>query len=143
MAVSQRFPHSDLAFSTVVVPAVVEKVDTLIKAVRTMRMLSCISKPACVRPSERSDLNLAYKWSRSRGDLNTLSEVFVPFEEPVIRPNESGILPSDVPDRFVSWGSFRLPGKFTISPVDESGLGFRTLGLVVRISSLTCKFACL
>ena len=38
-------------------------------------------------PSERSDLNLAYVWSRSRGDLNTLSDVFVPFEEPVIRPN--------------------------------------------------------
>ena len=40
LAVSQRFAHSDLAFCTVVVPAVVEKVDTLIEAVRTMRMLS-------------------------------------------------------------------------------------------------------
>jgi hypothetical protein len=78
---------------------------------------------ARVRPSERSDLNLAYVWSRSRGDLNTLSEVFVPFEEPVIRPNVSGILPADVPHRFVGWGSLPLPGKFTISPVVDVRTG--------------------
>ena len=81
---------------------------------------------ARVHPSERSDLNLAYVWSRSRGDLNTLSDVFVPFEAPVIRPNRYGIVPSDVPHRFVGWGTFRLRGKFTLSPVADirSGLPY-------------------
>lgn len=78
---------------------------------------------ARLHPSERSDLNLAYVWSRSRGDLNTLSEVFVPFEQPVIRPNAYGVVSSDVPRRFVSWGSFRIPGKFTLSPVADVRTG--------------------
>ena len=74
-------------------------------------------------PSERNDLNVAYVWSRSRGDLNTLSDVFVPFEVPVIRHNVTGVVASDVPHRFVSWGSFRIPAKFTLSPVVDVRTG--------------------
>ncbi len=78
------------------------------------------------RPVERSELNVSYVWSRSRGDLNTLSEFFVPFEQPVIRPNVTGILSSDVPHRVVTWGLFPLPWKLTFSPVVDvhSGLPF-------------------
>jgi hypothetical protein len=66
---------------------------------------------------ERGDLNVSYIWSRSRGDLNTLSDAFMPFEEPVIRPNVTGILPSDAPNRLVTSGIFQLPLKLTVSPV--------------------------
>jgi hypothetical protein len=78
------------------------------------------------RPVERSELNVSYVWSRSRGDLNMLSEFFVPFEQPVIRPNVTGILSSDVPHRVVTWGLFPLPWKLTFSPVVDvhSGLPF-------------------
>ncbi len=78
------------------------------------------------RPVERSELNVSYVWSRARGDLNTLSEFFVPFEQPVIRPNASGVLSSDVPHRVVGWGTFPLPWKLTFSPVVDvhSGLPF-------------------
>src|SRR6266853_2773047 len=37
------------------------------------------------RPSERTNLNVSYVWSRARGDLNALADTFVPFEQPVIR----------------------------------------------------------
>ena len=78
------------------------------------------------RPVERSELNVSYVWSRARGDLNTLSELFVPFEQPVIRPDVSGILSSDVPHRLVTWGLFPLPWKLTFSPVVDihTGLPF-------------------
>lgn len=78
------------------------------------------------RPVERSELNVSYVWSRARGDLNTLSEFFVPFEQPVIRPNVSGVLSSDVPHRVVGWGTFPLPWKLTFSPVVDvhNGLPF-------------------
>jgi hypothetical protein len=69
------------------------------------------------RPVKNADLNVSYIWSRARGDLNTVSSVFLPFEQPVIRPNVSGILPSDVPNRVVSWGVFHLPWSLTVSPV--------------------------
>jgi hypothetical protein len=78
------------------------------------------------RPFEHGDLNVSYIWSRSRGDLNTLADTYMPFEQPVIRPNVSGILPSDVPHRLVTWGFFDLPFKLTLSPVVDirSGLPY-------------------
>jgi hypothetical protein len=76
------------------------------------------------RPSQNADLNVSYIWSRARGDLNTISSVFLPFEQPVIRPNVFGILPSDVPNRVVSWGVFRLPWALTVSPVVDVHTGY-------------------
>jgi len=76
------------------------------------------------RPVKNADLNVSYIWSRARGDLNTVSSVFLPFEQPVIRPNVSGILPSDVPNRVVSWGVFHLPWSLTVSPVVDLHTGF-------------------
>ena len=78
------------------------------------------------RPTERSVLNVSYVRSRARGDLNTLSDVFVPFEQPVIRPDVSGTLSQDVPNRVVGWGIFSLPWNLTVSPVVDvhSGLPY-------------------
>ena len=75
------------------------------------------------QPLRRSDFNLSYIWSRNRGDLNTSSEIFVPFEEPVIRANASSIAPSDVPNRFVAWGTFQMPRKIALSPVFDVHTG--------------------
>lgn len=76
------------------------------------------------RPFQNADLNVSYIWSRARGDLNTVSNVFLPFEQPVIRPNVSGILPSDVPNRVVSWGVFHMPWALTVSPVIDVHTGY-------------------
>jgi hypothetical protein len=78
------------------------------------------------RPSERSEVNVTYIHSHARGDLNTLSDVFVPFEQPVIRPNFTGTFAQDVPHRVVGWGAFPLPWNLTLSPVVDvhSGLPY-------------------
>ena len=78
------------------------------------------------RPTEGSDFNVSYIRSRARGDLNTLSDIFVPFEQPVIRPHISGNLAQDVPNRMVGWGLFALPGNFKVTPVVDvrSGLPY-------------------
>jgi carboxypeptidase family protein len=84
------------------------------------------------RPVERSELNVSYVWSRARGDLNTLSGLFVPFEQPVIQPNVSGVLSSDVPHRLVTWGLLPLPWKLTFSSVVDvhSGLPFSAVDVL-------------
>ena len=76
------------------------------------------------QPVHHADLNVSYIWSRARGDLNTVSTIFLPFEQPVIRPNTSGILPSDVPNRVVSWGVVHLPWSLTVSPIVDVHTGF-------------------
>lgn len=77
-----------------------------------------------LRPSEYADIKFSYVRSLSRGDLNTLSSIYVPFEQPVIRPNFFGTLPTNVPNRFVTWGTFKLPRQMTISPVLDIHDGF-------------------
>ena len=75
------------------------------------------------KPGERSDLNVSYIRSRARGDLNTVSSLFVPFEDPVIRPNTFGNLAQDVPNRVVGWGILSLPWNITLSPVVDVHTG--------------------
>jgi hypothetical protein len=72
---------------------------------------------------EHDQVNASYIWSRTRGDLNNLSAVLIPFEQPVIRPNVYGISPYDIPNRFVSWGIFALPWKMTFSPLADVHTG--------------------
>jgi hypothetical protein len=76
------------------------------------------------QPSKDSDLSISYIWSRSRGDLNTLGDVFLPFEQPVIRPNAYGVRPSDVPNRIVAWGTFHLPFALVFGPVVDVHTGY-------------------
>jgi Carboxypeptidase regulatory-like domain len=73
---------------------------------------------------EHHEVNASYIWSHTRGDLNSLSGVMIPFLQPVIRPNVYGILPSDVPHRVVTWGVFSLPRKFTFSPILDVHSGY-------------------
>jgi len=73
---------------------------------------------------DREQVNGSYVWSETRGDLNGLSNVFIPFAAPVIRPNVYGILPSDVPDRFIAWGILALPWQLTFSPLVDVHSGF-------------------
>jgi hypothetical protein len=84
------------------------------------------------RLGERADMSMSYTWSRGRGDLNPLSDTLVPFQIPVIRPNVTGILSSDVPHRVVASGFFRLPWKMVISPVADvhSGLPFSNVDVL-------------
>jgi hypothetical protein len=71
-----------------------------------------------------TDLNISYVHSLSRGDLNSLADVYVPFEEPVIRRNFFANLPSNIPDRLVAWGRFNIPWKIVASPVMDIHSGF-------------------
>jgi hypothetical protein len=76
------------------------------------------------RPSEHDEVNVSYAWSRARGDLNTLSDTFLPVQAPVIRPNAYGVQPADIPNRVLAWGYVMLPKKFMFSPVADLHTGF-------------------
>jgi hypothetical protein len=77
------------------------------------------------RPGERADLNFTYVWSRARGDLNPLSDMFIPVEAPVIRANAYGISSSDIPHRVIAGGLVHLPWwKLSMSPVVDVHSGF-------------------
>jgi hypothetical protein len=76
------------------------------------------------RLRQSDQVNASYIWSRARGDLNSLSNVMIPFAAPVIRPDVYGVLPSDIPNRMIAWGIFALPWKVTFSPLVDVHSGF-------------------
>jgi hypothetical protein len=83
------------------------------------------SATARYSPNEKMEANVSYSWSRARGDLNTLSDTFIPFQVPVIRQNIYGVQPSDIPHRLLVWGFVHLPfWNLVFSPVADMHSGF-------------------
>jgi hypothetical protein len=62
---------------------------------------------------------LAYTRSRSQGDLNDFSGFLGNYPSPLIRPNVFSNLSADLPNRFLAWGTVRLPWKIQILPFIE------------------------
>jgi hypothetical protein len=69
-------------------------------------------------------LFFSYVRSRSRGDLNDFNNYLGSFPLAVLRPNVSGNLPGDLPNRFVAWGLLQVPHGFRIAPTAEIRNGF-------------------
>ena len=76
------------------------------------------------RDQKGNQLNASYVRSGTIGDLNSLAQLYVPFEDPVIRPDAYASLWSDVPDRMIAWGIFHLPKKVVFAPLIDLHRGF-------------------
>ena len=79
---------------------------------------------ARLRLQERRNIFLAYVHSQARGDLNDFNTYFGNLRRPVIRPNEYGRQPFDVPNRLLFWGDFGLPRDIVLTPVLDWRNGF-------------------
>ena len=66
----------------------------------------------------------SYIRSKGRGDLNDFGSFLGTFPFPIVRPNQFGNSPADLPNRFLTWGLVQLPWKFRIAPVIEYRSGF-------------------
>jgi hypothetical protein len=70
------------------------------------------------------EIFVSYVRSRARGDLNDFGKFLGTAPAPLIRENRYGILGTDLPNRFLTWGVVRLPQKIQIAPVIEYRSGF-------------------
>jgi hypothetical protein len=73
---------------------------------------------------ERRDLSVSYVRSRGEADLNNYDQFYGNLRNPIIRPNEHNLIPTDVPDRLLVRGNWGLPGKWDFAPVLEIRTGF-------------------
>ena len=83
-----------------------------------------VALTARVRMGENRELFVSCVRSHARGDLNDFNGYLGSFPVPIIRPNMTGVLPADLPNRFLAWGSIKLPDGFRVSPVMEFRSGF-------------------
>ena len=79
---------------------------------------------ARVRLSGERELFFSYVRSRARGDVNDFNNYLGTFPVPIVRSNSFSNLSSDLPNRFLAWGSLPLPRGFRIAPIFEYRSGF-------------------
>ena len=72
----------------------------------------------------RRDVTVSYVWARGTGDLNDYDQFFGNFRNPIIRPNEYSLSPTDVRHRLLLRGNIGLPGQWDFAPVVELRSGF-------------------
>ena len=76
------------------------------------------------RFQEGRNIFLSYVRSQARGNLNDFNHYFGNLKQAVIRPDEYGKLPYDVPHRMLFWGEFSLPFDVVATPVVDWHSGF-------------------
>lgn len=72
----------------------------------------------------RRDLTLSYVRSSGSADLNNYDQFYGNVRDPIVRPNEHGLTPTDVPHRLLVRGTIGLPGQWDLAPVIEIRSGF-------------------
>lgn len=77
-----------------------------------------------VRLSDQRELFFSYVRSLARGDLNDFASYLGSFPVPIVRANQFGNLPGDLPNRFLAWGLIPLLWGFRVAPVFEYRSGF-------------------
>jgi hypothetical protein len=73
---------------------------------------------------ERRDFTISYVRSKGTADLNNYDQFFGNVRNPIVRENEHGLIPTDVPHRLLVRGTFGLFGDWTLAPVLEIRSGF-------------------
>jgi len=66
----------------------------------------------------------SYVRQQARGYFNDTNTYLGNFPFPVVRQNLQASVPSEIPNRFLLWGSYALPHKFTLTPKFELRNGF-------------------
>jgi hypothetical protein len=72
----------------------------------------------------RRDLTVSYVRSHGTADLNNYDQFFGNLRNPIVRPNEHALIPTDVPHRLLVRGTIGLPRQWDIAPVIELRSGF-------------------
>ena len=66
----------------------------------------------------------SYVRQYARGDVSGASDYLGDLPFPIVRQNLIASLPSEIPNRFLLWGAYRLPRKFRVAPKVEYRNGF-------------------
>jgi hypothetical protein len=74
--------------------------------------------------NEHRDMSVSYVRSHSTRDLNDYDQFYGNFRNPIIRPNENSLSPTDVPNRMIVRGTWGVGGGWVFVPLYEWRKGF-------------------
>jgi hypothetical protein len=114
-----NYQRSNSSGLMMVNPTVVNGRDTLALSSRAKAKYHQVEFTTRISWKDEQQLFLSYTHSRSRGDLNEFNNYLGSYPFPIVRPNQYTNLPGDLPHRFLSWGTVKLPWKVTWFPMAE------------------------
>ena len=79
---------------------------------------------ARLRAGDKRDLSFSFVHGCATGDLNDFTGYVGSFPNAIIRPNQIATQPTDLPNRFLAWGTLQFPHGFGLAPVFEYRNGF-------------------
>jgi len=77
-----------------------------------------------IGPDSKRQLYFSYVHQSANGNLNDATAYLANLPFPVVRNNLVASLPGEIPNRFLFWGTYSLPKKFTVIPKLELRNGF-------------------
>ena len=82
------------------------------------------SSRAAISAASAATSRVSYVRSHGVADLNNYDQFYGNLRNPIVRPNEHNLIPTDVPHRLLVRGTIGLPGKWDFAPVIEIRSGF-------------------
>jgi hypothetical protein len=70
---------------------------------------------------ERRDITVSYAVVHGSADLNNYDQFYGNLRNPILRPNEHSLIPTDVPHRLLVRGTIGLPGRWIWLRLSRSG----------------------
>jgi hypothetical protein len=105
-------------------PIIIPRSNALVLASRGRSQYKELQVLALYNGQRFHNWNVSYVWSRAQGDLNTTDNFLGDFPGFVVRANQFGTLPFDVPHRLLAYGEVKAPLGITIMPALEVRSGF-------------------
>jgi hypothetical protein len=72
----------------------------------------------------RRDMTVSYVWAKGTANLNNYDQFYGNLRNPIIRPDENSLIPTDVRHRLLVRGTFGIVGKWDFAPLLELRSGF-------------------
>lgn len=105
-------------------PQVVQNQNTLVLGSSGSARTRQFELTARLGPTSRRQFFFSYVRQHARGDVNDAAGYLGDFPFPVLRQNLIASLPSEIPNRFLLWGTYSLPWKMEAIPHIELRNGF-------------------
>jgi hypothetical protein len=93
---------------------------------------------AAVRTGKQGQLYFSYVHSHTTGNINEFGNYLSSYPRAVILPDQYTLVPGDVPQRLLAWGTLRFPWQIGLTPKVEyhSGLPYSSFDVMQNYSGL-------
>jgi hypothetical protein len=124
LVLQSRYLQSAAEGTLMIQPQIVQGINALVLGSGGAARTRQLELTARLGGEQKRQLFFSYVRQHARGDLGDAAAYLGNFPVPVVRENLTASLPGEIPNRFLLWGTYSLPHKFSLIPKFEYRNGF-------------------